>query len=217
MSKQDRSNDGFYSKIIVAAIVVIWVSLVGGNWLGHYVVEKHLLGKTTRQEYRASVEQKPKPWITVDPAQQQELERLQGSSAAVFDNPRTKPTPEVSSSATPEEPPITASPIEEEAPAPAVTPLSTPVSADQPMPAPTEVAAATYQLQFGSFESEENAQRLVDSLSAVGQDAQLEEVDGADGKKRYRVRGGAYTEEEARQRRDKLREQSFQVFISKSQ
>ena len=50
MSKQERVNDGFYSKVIIAAVVVVWVSLVGGNWLGHYVVEKDLLKGDQRQE-----------------------------------------------------------------------------------------------------------------------------------------------------------------------
>lgn len=217
MSKNERSNDGFYSKIIVASIVVIWVSLVGGNWLGHYVVEKGVLGKTSKQEYRSSTEQKPKPWITVDPAQQQELERLQGNSAGVFDNPGISATPRTSG--TPEAPAVTASPIQErsdETPAPAVTPLAT-ETPGEPAPTPEDVSSRNYHLQFGSFESEENAQSMVDSLEALNQDAQVEEIETTDGKKRYRVRGGEYTEEEARQQRDKLREQNIQAFIANSQ
>lgn len=217
MSKNERSNDGFYSKIIVASIVVIWVSLVGGNWLGHYVVEKGVLGKTTKQEYRSSTEQKPKPWITVDPAQQQELERLQGNARSVFDNPHSTATP--SSGATPQGPAVTASPIEErsdETPAPEPSPVAA-NTPGEPAPTPVDESGRSYHLQFGSFESEENAQAMVDSLGALNQDARVEEIETTDGKKRFRVRGGEYTEEEARQQRDKLREQNIQAFISNSQ
>lgn len=218
MSKQERTNDGFYSKVIIAAIVVIWVSLVGGNWLGRWVVEKNYLGKSEKQEYKSNVVQKPKPWINVDPAQQQELERLQGSESTVVASPR----PEATASATPAvaEPVVTASPVEDvgaPSPAPEITPISSP-DPGAPTPTPAEVAeAATYHLQFGSFESRENAQELVDSLKAVGQEAQVEEFKSESGKVLYRVRGGQYTEEQARQQRDKLGEQQFKAFIVNSQ
>lgn len=223
MGKQDRKNDGVYSKLIVAAVVVTWVSLVGGNWLGHYLVEKGVLGPSARQEYRPATQAKPKPWITVDPAQQQELERLQGRSAQEEEK---LPTPEATSavapsaSATPEEPIETASPVVEETapPAPEVTPLDSEVTATpgEPLPTPAEVGD-TYHLQFGSFANRENAQAMVESLRAVGQDSEVEEIDGGSGKTVYRVRGGAYTEEQARIQRDKLREQNFQAFIVNSQ
>ncbi|MBS2033491.1 SPOR domain-containing protein [bacterium] len=215
MSKQDRSNDGFYSKVVIASVVVIWVSLVGGNWLGHYVVEKGLLhdkkkGKSASDEYRPASVQKVKPWITVDPSQQQELERLQGTTH------EEEPAP--AASATPEAPPVTASPVEMEtsAPAPEVTPIAEPTATPgAPTPTPADVqGSTTFHLQFGSFESRENAQALVDNLQAVGQEAEVEEFKGAGGKDLFRVRGGSYTsEEQARQQRDKLSEQQFKAFI----
>jgi cell division protein FtsN len=224
MSKQDRSNDGFYSKVAIASVVVIWVSLVGGNWLGHYVVEKGLLhdkkkGQTATDEYRPASVQKVKPWITVDPAQQQELERLQGVQHEAEER-NTAPV----ASATPDTPVVTASPVEMEttAPAPEVTPLAEPsATPGAPTPTPTEVTSnsevrsnSTFHLQFGSFESRENAQALVDNLRAVGQEAEVEEFKGAGGKDLFRVRGGSYTsEEQARQQRDKLSEQQFKAFI----
>lgn len=216
MSKHDRTDDGFYSKVIIAAVVVIWVSLVGGNWLGHYVVEKGLLqdkkkGKSASEEYRPASMQKPKPWISVDPGQQQELERLQGSS-----HEEKEPAPVAS--ATPEGPAVTASPVEMEtsAPAPEVTPLAPPsATPGAPTPTPADVNdGSTFHLQFGSFESRENAQALVDNLQAVGQEAEVEEFKGAGGKDLFRVRGGSFTsEEQARQQRDKLTEQQFKAFI----
>lgn len=221
MAKQERTKDGMYSKLIISAIVVIWVALVGGNWLGHYVVEKGLLGTSGQQEYRSSVQAKPKPWITVDPTQQQELERLQGGSGEARP-PLSTPAPQTSASpeATPQEPPITASPVAvpEETPAPAVTPLlSTPAPTQgDPVPTPA-LSEGTFHLQFGSFTSQENAQAMVDSLAAVGQQAEVEEIQASTGKSIYRVRGGVYTEEQAREQRDKLREQNIQAFIVNSQ
>ena len=217
MSKQDRTNDGFYSKVIIAAVVVVWVSLVGGNWLGHYVVEKDLLkgkptkGKKASDEYRPATLQKPKPWISVDPGQQQELERLQGADHQERD---TLPAP----SATPDTPVVTASPVEMEtsAPAPEVTPMAAPsATPGAPTPTPADVSnGSTFHLQFGSFESRENAQALVDNLQAVGQEAEVEEFKGAGGKDLFRVRGGSFSsEEQARQQRDKLTEQQFKAFI----
>lgn len=217
MSKQERTNDGFYSKVIIAAIVVIWVSLVGGNWLGRWVVEKHLLkaDNKPREEYKPAVMQKPKPWISVDPAQQQELERLQGAEPAPSPEATATPSPAASP-----EPVVTASPVEDAsspAPAPEITPISAP-DPGAPTPTPADVSgAATYHLQFGSFESQENAQAMVDSLKAVGQEAQVEEFKSESGKDLYRVRGGQYTEEQARQQRDKLGEQQFKAFIVNSQ
>jgi cell division protein FtsN len=214
MAKNDRSNDGTYSKLIIAAIVVIWVSLVGGNWLGHYMVEKGILGKSQKQEYRAAVKQKPKPWITVDPSQQQELERLQGGSS----EPQSSPSPAPLASATPSaapapEPIVTASPIAE--PAPEVTPVAA-ATPGIPMPTPA-LGDQRFHLQFGSFNSTENAQSMVDSLKAIGQDAQVEEIEVGNGKKVFRVRGGDYSEEQARAQRDKLREQNFEAFVVNSQ
>ena len=222
MSKQDRTNDGFYSKVIIAAVVVIWVSLVGGNWLGHYVVEKGLLqkdkkGRSPSDQYRPATLQKPKPWISVDPAQQQELERLQGTTH----EENAAPTVASATPAAQDEPVVTASPVEMEtsAPAPEITPIAEPsATPGAPTPTPADVSGgSTFHLQFGSFESRENAQALVDNLQAVGQEAQVEEFKGAGGKDLFRVRGGAYTEEQARQQRDKLSEQQFKAFIVNSQ
>jgi cell division protein FtsN len=221
MAKHERTKDGMYSKLIISAIVVIWVALVGGNWLGHYVVEKGMLGTSGQQEYRSSVQAKPKPWITVDPSQQQELERLQGTTEA---RPVPTSTPRPAASANPEEvpeePAITASPVltPEDTPAPAVTPVmstATPTSAD-PVPTPA-LSEGNFHLQFGSFTSRENAQSMVDSLAAVGQAAEVEEIQASTGKTIFRVRGGVYSEEQARQQRDKLREQNIQAFIVNSQ
>lgn len=220
MSKSDRKDDGFYSKAIIAAIVVIWVSLVGGNWLGHYVVEKNLLGKSAKQEYNASViTSKPKPWITVDPAQQQALERMQSTQRE--EKPVVVETSVPVATET-EAPAETVSPVPEapvvEAPAPDVTPLA----ADTSAPAPTPTAASTsaegglFHLQYGSFGAEENAKAHAESLSALGIDVRVEEIDTGTGKKVFLVRGGDTTEEQARQQRDKLREQNIDSYLQNS-
>lgn len=228
MGKHERSNDGFYSKIVIAGIVVVWVSLVGGNWLGHYIVEKGVLGKSKKQDYAPSRQQKPKPWITVDPAQQQELERLQNGSDSFFrrDRPATTPSPNASSptpgpesspAQAPDVPLVTASPVEVIEPAPTPVQARDNLEDRAPLPTPAEVSSGTYYLQFGSFNSRENATSMVDSLAAIGQEASVEEIETTNGKKVFRVRGGTYSEEQARQQRDKLQDQNIQAFIVNSQ
>ena len=212
MHKRDKPNDGLVPKLVISAIVVIWISLVGGNWLGHFAVEKGLLGKSTKTEYRAMPAQKPKPWVTVDPKQVEVVERLSG-------NPQSVPISTPSASATPEEEEgnpgdiITATPIVPSGEAKPLEPTPTPAGAVA-TPDPTPTAAAgddRWLLQFGSFSSEENARKFAEQLKGMGQDARVEEID-AGNEKVYRVRGGSFSEEEARQQRDKLREQNIDAY-----
>ena len=232
MSKNEPVKEGFYSKIFVSTIVVIWVSLVGGNWLGHYAVEKGLLNKGKDKdkqksaEYRSMPNQKPKPWVTVDPKQVEAVEQLTGQKNDIPANsPSSSASPDASS--TPSEI-ITSTPIEQATPKASPTPRTTPkvvaasptpIAMDTPSPTPNEPPQPTpaagdqkYQLQFGSFSSRENAQRMADELTRVNQPATVEEIDAGHGKV-FRVRGGAYSEEEARLQRDKLREQNIDAYI----
>ena len=231
MSKNEPTKDGFYSKIFVSTIVVIWVALVGGNWLGHYAVEKGLLNKDKDKdkqksaEYRSMPNQKPKPWVTVDPKQVEAVEQLTGRKNDV---PANSPSPEATT--TPREI-VTSTPIPQEtskpvatSPTPKASPKEvvaspTPIAMNSPTPSPNEPPQPTpavgdqkYQLQFGSFSSRENAQRMADELTRVNQPATVEEIEAGQGKV-YRVRGGVYSEEEARLQRDKLREQNIDAYI----
>lgn len=229
MSKSEPAKDGFYSKIFVSTIVVIWVSLVGGNWLGHYAVQKGLLGKNQKAEYKAMPNQKPKPWVTVDPKQVEAVEQMTGQKNAV--QPVASETPEASSTprevvtSTPidQDDVLSPSPSEEVKPTPKVkvkpadAPSASPVALETPgqPPEPTPAVALSnhrFQLQFGSFSTQENAQRMADELARVGQPAKVEEIEAGHGKV-FRVRGGSYSEEEARLQRDKLKEQQIDAYI----
>lgn len=194
MHKRDKPNDGMVPKLIVSAIVVIWVSLVGGNWLGHFAVEKGLLGKVSKaSEYRPQTEHKPKPWVMVDQKQVEEVERLSGQA-------QTEPT---------------AAPEESSSPEPVVT--STPIEVNgKPAGTSTPGAKDKYQLQFGSFSTIDHAQKMADGLKEKGQEARVEEIEAGNGKV-FRVRGGSYSEEEARQQRDKLKEQNIDAYMVKEQ
>lgn len=46
----DDSGGGFWARFAVLTVVVLWVSLVGGNWLGKYLM-------STRKEFIVSAEQ----------------------------------------------------------------------------------------------------------------------------------------------------------------
>jgi cell division protein FtsN len=74
------------------------------------------------------------------------------------------------------------------------------------------MAHESYQLQFGSFSTRENAETMVEELSRKGQPAQVEEI-SAGHTKVFRVRGGSYSEEEARLQRDKLKEMQIDAYI----
>ena len=235
MSKSEPVKDGFYSKIFVSAIVVIWVSLVGGNWLGHYVVEKEWLnkGKSSKSEYKSTINQKPKPWVTVDSRQVEAVEQMTGQKngfPGTTSSPAESATPDGSFNpqeiitstpmAVPENSPtpLKASPkaspkAPKDTPAPAPSALTMEPPSTQPPP-PTPLADQKFQLQFGSFSTLENAKSMVDELAQKGQPAQVEEIPTGHTKV-YRVRGGSYSEEEARLQRDKLREMQIEAYIVK--
>ena len=52
-------NGGFWAKLVIATIVVLWLSLVVGNWLGHFLVEKGYLGKNLNRSERKIAESRP--------------------------------------------------------------------------------------------------------------------------------------------------------------
>lgn len=208
----DKPRDGFFSKVLVATVVVIWLSLVGGNWLGRYAVARGYIGKKGAAErFRKMPAPEPHPWVKVAPSVQRLLRKLRKSGH----HPSTNSVPKVT---------VTATPVAGRAHVPAVA--ATPrvahhghTSADhalKPTPTPEATPQATsngYQLQFGAFARAENARRLVAKLKQKGQSASVEEIDTADGKV-YRVRGASFRQaSDARTMADSLKEQGIQVFV----
>lgn len=229
MARRDTPRDGFFSKVLVATIVVIWVALVGGNWVGHLAIQSGVLGKTEDVKFKVN-EPRPKPWVTVDSRIQRELERSTGMTPKAEDTPATPAeTPDVSLTSRPLEP--TGEPTPLEAPAaetptpageettPAATPpkapeppVATPVEENAPAATPALTGNGEFQLQFGSFGSQENARRLADELKSKGQDVRVEEIPTASGPV-FRVRGGTFSESAAHEQMEKLKSQNVDAYI----
>lgn len=234
MSRRERSPEGFWPKVLVATIVVIWVSLVAGNWLGNFLInklaEKEKGAPPTEFKQDLMRGARPRPWQKADPKLQEELDkqrtRLTGEKA-----PQPVPQEIVTASPVPPDAKATATstpkpePEETEAPAAtpadisiAPTPKETPVvdAASDPVPTPAAVEPdknVGVELQFGSFSSEENAKALIQDLANQGQDARIEAVPTDKGTV-YRVRGGGFSgNDDARTRADKLREQGIDAYI----
>lgn len=97
MARRDKGHDNFLSKVLIATIVVIWVSVVGGNWLGHLVVNEGILGKKKDAvEFREMPSPRPRPWVSVDPKLQAELDQVRAATHGTV-----APAPSVSVTATP--------------------------------------------------------------------------------------------------------------------
>lgn len=230
MARRDTPRDGFFSKVLVATIVVIWVALVGGNWVGHLAISSGVLGKSEDVKFKVN-EPRPKPWVTVDSRIQRELERSTGITPKAEETPATPAeTPDVSLTSrpleptgepTPLEPPAADTPTPVEEAAPAATPkapeppVATPVEESAPTPpaaTPALTGSGEFQLQFGSFGSQENARRLADELKSKGQEARVEEIQTANGPV-FRVRGGTYSENAAHEQMEKLKSQNVDAYI----
>ncbi len=231
MARRDTPRDGFFSKVLVATIVVIWVALVGGNWVGHLAIQSGVLGKSEDVKFKVN-EPRPKPWVTVDSRIQRELERSTGMTPKVEDTPAATPSeaPDVSLTSTPLEPTGEPTPLEEppasaDTPTPqevVATPAATPKPPEPPAATPLEENAPSatpalpgngeFQLQFGSFGSQENARKLADELKSKGQDARVEEIQTSNGPV-FRVRGGTFSESAAQEQMQKLKSQNVDAYI----
>ncbi|MCD6310173.1 MAG: SPOR domain-containing protein [Candidatus Eremiobacteraeota bacterium] len=48
--RDSEKKNGFWWKFVIATVVVLWLSLVVGNWLGHYLVEQGFLGGSIEKD-----------------------------------------------------------------------------------------------------------------------------------------------------------------------
>lgn len=234
MSRRERNPEGFWPKVMVATIVVIWVSLVAGNWLGNFLINKlaeHEKEEGGTTEFKEDLMRgaRPRPWQKADPRLQEQLDKQR--TRLTGDKPRPVPQEIVTASPIPPDAKATATSTptptvkETEAPAPeatpadvSVAPAETPTPAETPSdpvptPAVTPESGGSVELQFGSFSSEENAKALIEDLASQGQNARIEAVPTESGTV-YRVRGGGFDgTDEARSKADKLREQGIDAYI----
>lgn len=174
-----------YARYTIALVMVVWVSLAGGSWLGRALIAKEVFGEKADQvEFRSMPEARARPWVKVDPELEKELEALRAAAG-----------PSLVESLTSSEKPIK-------------TPNVTAT------PAVGEAAVeGGFMLQFGAFTEKANAERLVSQLESQGQAANIEEVNSNTGVL-YRVKGPVFeSAEEAEKVARGLRTQSFQVFV----
>lgn len=181
-----------YARYILATVMVIWLSLAGGSWVGRALIASEVFGEKDEQvEFRSMPEPRARPWVKVDPELEKEIEALREAagpslmeslSAKQSDSIKTSPAKEPSVLATP--------------------------SVGEAVPPKGKV-----MLQFGSFADPENAEKLQAQLKAQGQESSVEKVDSKTGLL-YRVKGPSFdNNEEAERVARNLRMQSFQVMV----
>lgn len=235
MAKKEQ-GDGFWPRIIITMVVVVWAAILGGSWLGHRIVEKQRGGEDTSQALNIPTP-RPRPWKTADPALQKEVDEQRAGGAAdrsptptitaspVTASPTASPAPAASprpeasseppsdSSPTPEDSPPVPRPTESPEPTPVVATPSPASVPDEPVPTPAVAASDSYQLQFGSFSNEANARERAEQLVAQGQEVHIDEIQTEQGVF-YRVRGGVFNAEaEARNQAEHLRGLGVEVYV----
>lgn len=179
-----------YARYVLASVMVIWVSLAGGSWLGRTLIASEAFGEKDAQvEFRSMPEPRARPWVKVDPELEKELEALREAAGPSYLEKLSQDTGEKSLKVS--EPKVVATP--------AVGEIVPP--------------AGKVMLQFGSFADPANADKLREQLKAQGQDSSIEKVDSNAGLL-YRVKGPAFDNaEEAERVARNLRMQSFQVIV----
>lgn len=180
-----------YARYIIATVMVIWVSLASGSWLGRALIASEVFGEKDEQvEFRAMPEPRARPWVKVDPELEKEIEALREAAGPSlvesFSKDVVKPKATASKS-----PSVLATPAVGQAVAPKGKVL----------------------LQFGSFADPANADKLREQLKSQGQNSTIEKVE-SDAGTLYRVKGPAFDHaEEAEKVARGLRMRSFQVIV----
>lgn len=175
-----------YARYTIMTVLVIWVSLAGGSWIGRAIIASDVLGEKDEQvEFRSMPEPRARPWVKVNPELEKELEAL-----------RTAAGPTLVEK-------LSGESVGDDKPVAVATPSVGEASVDK----------GQYLLQFGAFSDPGNADRLKEQLNAQGQEASIEKVDSNSGVL-YRVKGPSFeSAEEAERLARNLRSQSFQVFV----
>lgn len=182
-----------YARYILATVVVIWLSLAGGSWVGRALIASEVFGEKDEQvEFRSMPEPRARPWVKVDPELEKEIEALrEAAGPSLMESLSSKQNDSIKTSPVAKEPSVLATP-----------------SVGEAVPPRGKV-----MLQFGSFADPENAEKLQDQLKAQGQESSIEKVDSKTGLL-YRVKGPSFdNHEEAERVARNLRMQSFQVMV----
>lgn len=226
------SSDHFWSRILIVAVVVVWLALVGGNWIGHYMIKAGIFSKRSSAqggEFRMMPPSKPKPWQqpvkvitptappvkefetpeTVDETKAPEVKPSE--TPADVTPPKPSPTPEEKRE-TPEPKP-SPSPSPRPKPSPPPRPSPTPRPSPSPTPAREESDSGSYTLQCGSFDQDKNALELVGKLKDKGYSATIAKVGN-----NYKVYVGNYNDrKKAQDAQAKLKTDGFDTFAVSNQ
>lgn len=186
-----------YAKYALSAVVVVWIALAGGSWLGRALLVSQVFGEKDEQvEFRNMPEPRARPWVKVDPELEQEVENLRRAVGTSVIN--AKPAGRAKS-ADPGKGSLADDGLD------LVT--ATPV-ADILVP-----SKGKFVLQFGSFVDSDNAQKLSDLLKSESKTVTVEKIDSKAGVL-YRVKGPSFdTAQLAEQSARELRLQGFQVIV----
>lgn len=181
-----------YARYILTTVVVIWVSLAGGSWIGRALIASEVFGEKDDQvEFRSMPEPRARPWVKVDPELEKEIEALREAAGPSWMESLSKDQPVKTSPPAAKDPSVLATPAVGEA----------------------VVPEGKVMLQFGSFADPANAEKLQEQLRAEGQESTVEKVESNAGLL-YRVKGPAFDNpEEAERVARNLRLQSFQVMV----
>ncbi len=180
-----------YARYIIATVMVIWVSLASGSWLGRALIASEVFGEKDEQvEFRAMPEPRARPWVKVDPELEKEIEALREAAGPSLVESFSKDVVKPKGTAS-KNPSVLATPVVDQAVAPKGKVL----------------------LQFGSFADPANADKLREQLKSQGQNSTIEKVE-SDAGVLYRVKGPAFDNaEEAEKVARGLRMRSFQVIV----
>jgi cell division protein FtsN len=146
--QKEENGDPYWSRILIFTIIVVWVALVAGNWVGHYMVKAGIFAKKTSadgSEFRIMPPSKPMPWK--QPAKPANPTAPSEDDNAVVTEPVDTAFPEPSPEATVKKPQPKPSPVETvepedvSSPAPVVKP--TPAAKPAPKPEPTPEPAVS--------------------------------------------------------------------------
>lgn len=186
-TKHSQGTDLFWPKVIVLTVIIIFGSLLLGNWLGRYAIESGILSKKmhiestgSKAEPEEAVETKPsaapKP---VSTAVKPKIEKKSTSSKQ--SSPKETPMPKITE-----------------------TPKETP---------PASVNKKGYSIQTGVFSNEDYAKDLQNQLQSAGKESSIEKIN-KNGEIYYRVSVGNYeTRDEAEKDSKELKSKGFEAII----
>lgn len=152
--KDEENGDPFWSRILIFTIIVVWVAIVGGNWIGHYMIKAGIFSKRSAVdggEFKLMKASKPKPWKqpvkVIEPTKPpvKDFEKPEIIEATGKPGDETK-TPSPSASKKPKESPKPgpkASPTPKPSPKASPTPKPTPKRSPSPTPKPRPTPKAS--------------------------------------------------------------------------